>query len=139
MVEFAGSFSGQAESQTTMSVADAPGHQFGLIKIVGSQQSADKAFDQAKITYWAVLEISGASGTQRGYFQNVHANGDLTNGTFESTVSIRDNRVALSGTWRFSGGTGAFAGVSGSGEFQGRMTSPTHVEVTWSGSYSGTA
>ena len=42
----------------------------------------------------------------------------------------------MTGTWRFTGGTGKFANITGNGVFTDKQTSPTSSEGTWSGSYS---
>jgi len=41
----------------------------------------------------------------------------------------------MAGTWKYSGGTGAFANISGGGTYKGRITSPTEVETGWEGNY----
>jgi hypothetical protein len=64
----------------------------------------------------------------------VHTNGDTSFGTFEAKVSMTD-APTVEGTWRFTGGTGSLAKLSGGGPFKAQMTSPTDSEMTWSGSY----
>jgi hypothetical protein len=82
-----------------------------------------------------MADLVSGSGTQKGYFINQHANGDTDQGTFECSVATAGGAVTLEGTWKFSGGTGALTGLSGSGAFRGRMTSPTVVETSWEGGY----
>ncbi len=41
----------------------------------------------------------------------------------------------IDGVWRFSDGTGKFAGGIGQGTYKTRMTSPTELECTWQGRY----
>ena len=71
----------------------------------------------------------------RGYFRNVHANGDIDHGTNECTVTMSGTDAIMTGTWRFTGGTGKFAKITGNGVFSGKQASPTNSEGTWSGSY----
>jgi hypothetical protein len=43
--------------------------------------------------------------------------------------------MTITGTWRFVGGTGTLANLSGGGIFTVQMATPTDSEMTWSGSY----
>ena len=74
-------------------------------------------------------------GEQRGYFQNVHPNGDTSHGTFEAKVKTAGAAVTLDGKWQFAGGTGTLSGLRGYGVFKSEMTSPATSEMTWSGTY----
>jgi hypothetical protein len=135
MPNFSGSFSGRANSQTTIAARDSPDHELNLVEITGPQTSSDQKWNGATVTYWGISDLSSGSGSQRGYFTNEHANGDRDQGLFEGTVTADGNEVALEGIWRFSGGTGSLRGLSGSGTYKGRMTSPSEVEMSWEGSY----
>src|SRR5712692_5602322 len=122
MPNFSGSFSGRATSQTTIALEDIPNHDLNLLEVRGVQKTSDDNWKDAKITYWGTADLVGGSGPQRGYFVDVHANGDRDIGTIE-------------GTWKYSDGTGQFKGLTGGGTYKGRMTSPTEVENTWEGTY----
>ena len=87
------------------------------------------------VTYWGTADLVGGSGPQRGYFVDVHANGDRDIGTFEGKVKTAGGQVTIEGTWKYSDGTGQFKGLTGGGTYKGRMTSPTEVENTWEGTY----
>jgi hypothetical protein len=41
----------------------------------------------------------------------------------------------MEGSWRYSGGSGQFSGITGGGAYKGRITSPTEVQVGWEGNY----
>jgi len=86
------------------------------------------------MTYVGTTDSVEGNGEQRGYFQNVHTNGDTSFGTFEAKVMMAD-ALTVEGTWRFAGGTGSLAKLSGSGVFKAQMKSATDSEMTWSGSY----
>ena len=88
-----------------------------------------------RITYWGIADLHSGSGTQRGYWVNEHSDGDRDWGTFEGKVATTGSEVTLEGKFTVSGGTGKFNGISGSGTYKGRMTSPFEVEMTWEGAY----
>jgi hypothetical protein len=135
MLEVSGSFSGRAVSQTAVSLSDTPGHQLQIAETRGKQQSNDENWNNADLTYWGVLDQAEGTGTHRGYYVNVHSNGDLENGSFEGTVTTKGADTTLQGTWRATAGTGKFAKVKAEGTYKGRMTSPTEVEMNWEGRY----
>ena len=70
----------------------------------------------------------GGNGEQRGCFRNEHTKGDVDHGTFEASITMSGTEVIIAGTWRFSGGTGTFARVTGNGVFNGKQTSPTETK-----------
>jgi hypothetical protein len=93
--------------------------------------------DIAPIATSGTRPCSGPSnGTARGYFRNEHSNGDIDYGTTESTVTTKGTEVTMTGTWRFTGGTGKFAKITGNGTFTDTQTSPMASEGAWRGSYS---
>jgi hypothetical protein len=135
MPNFSGSFVGAANSQAMMAPKDIPGHELSLVEISGPQTTSDPLWSGATVSYWGTADLVSGSGTQKGYFINRHPNGDTDRGTFECAVTTAGGAVTLKGTWKFSGGTGALTGLSGSGTFEGRMTSPTEVVTNWEGAY----
>ena len=135
MTNFSGSFSGRATSRATIALEDVPNHEMHLATITGVQKSSDDNWKDSRITYGDVSDLVGGNGTQRGYFVNVHANGDRDIGTFEGKVKTAGGQVTIEGTWKYTDGTGQFKGITGGGTYKGRMTSPTEVENTWEGTY----
>jgi hypothetical protein len=135
MPECSGSFSGRAISQMTISLPDASNHDLSLLEVRGVQKSTDQHWDNAKITYWGTADLIAGNGPQHGYFVNEHADGDRDSGTFEGKIVTSGGEVTIEGTWKYTGGTGSFQGLTGGGTYKGRMTSPTEVENTWEGAY----
>jgi hypothetical protein len=135
MPSFSGSFSGKASGQTIVYPNDVPNHELHLNKINGTQKSTDKSWNNAEITYWSTLDLVSGNGSQRGYFLNVHEDGDSDSGSFEGKVTTTAKEVTLEGTWKYSGGTGKLKGLTGGGTYKGRLTSPTQVEIAWDGAY----
>ena len=121
-------------SQTTV---NGPGnHQIGLSVARGPQETADANWKGAILTQWGTADTVDGNGTIRGYFRNVHPNGDTDYGTSECTVTMSGTEAIMEGTWRFVGGTGKFAKISGHGVFSAKQTSPIDSGGKSSGSYS---
>jgi hypothetical protein len=135
MPNLSGSFSGRATSQSTLALDDISNHDLNLLEVKGIQKSTDENWNNSKITYWGTADLIADNGPQRGYFVNEHSDGDRDFGTFEGRIVASGGQVTLEGTWKFTGGTGKFKGLTGGGNYKGRMTSPTDVENAWDGTY----
>ena len=135
MPDLSGSFSGRATAQTTISLYDVANHDLNLLKVRGVQKSHDEKWNNSKMTYWGTADLIAGNGPQRGYFVDVHANGDRDIGTFDGSVKTAGGQVTIEGNWKYVDGTGMFKGLTGGGTYKGRMTSPTEVENTWEGTY----
>jgi hypothetical protein len=135
MPNLTGSFAGKASSQATAVVGDVPNHELGLVMISGPQTVSDPLWTGSMVSYWGMADLIDGNGPQTGYFVNRHSNGDIDRGTFEAMITTAGGATTLEGAWKFSGGTGAFARISGGGSFKTKLTSPTEVECNWEGAY----
>ena len=135
MTKFSASFQGKTTWQASASIPDAGSHDLSVLEIRGPQTSSDPKWNDASITYWGMADLTNGSGSQRGYFHNVHSDGDQDWGSFEGKITTSGEQVTLEGMWQFTGGAGKFQGVTGSGPYKGRMTSPTELAMEWSGEY----
>ena len=130
-----GSFSGKVSQQMALALSDQPNHELSLAEITGTQKSSDEGWNDSVITYWGTTDAVEGKGTQRGYFVNVHREGDRDWGTFEGKVAASGGATTVEGTFHFTGGSGKYNGVSGGGAFQTKMSLPTDVACTWRGTY----
>jgi hypothetical protein len=135
MPSVSGSFSGGIHTQSVIALNDEPNHSVGVAEVRGTQSSSDPKWNNSSITYWGITELQGTQGVQRGYFLNDHGAAGQDRGSFEGRVSIAGGDVVVEGTWQYTGGEGEFAGITGSGTFKTRLTSPTTVEAKWQGAY----
>jgi hypothetical protein len=135
MPAITGSFSGKVMQQTALALSDQPNHELNLAEITGTQKSSDEGWNGSVITYWGTTDAVDGKGTQRGYFVNVHRDGDRDWGTFEGKVASSAGQTTAEGTFHFTGGSGKYNGVSGGGAFQTKMSSPADVAGTWHGTY----
>jgi hypothetical protein len=135
VISVSGSLSGNIRAQSAISIPDQPNHSISIGEVTGIQKSSDENWNNAECTYWALAEITGTTGTQRGCYSNDHRKAGREYGTYEGKVSIVNGQVIVEGTWEATRGTEKFHGLSASGTFRTRLTSPTEIEVTWEGSY----
>lgn len=135
MTRISGSFSGRSKSQALVALGDVPGHEMNLIEVGGPQTTSDPLWSDATVVYWGAGDLTAGNGTQTGYFMNSHPNGDIDRGTFAGIIATDTGGTTMEGTWKYSGGTGGFASISGDGTYKGRIISPTEVEVGWEGTY----
>ena len=138
MPAISGTFSGNVDVQAAVSIADRPNHDLSVAQVRGTQKSADANWNNASITYSAFIDLADGAGTQRGYFVNVHADGDSDFGSFEGTLTPAGQAITCQGTWKITGGTGKYQAASGGGKFSMRMSGKS-VETTWEGAYELTA
>ncbi len=87
------------------------------------------------MTYCGSGDTIAGEGKQSGYFWNDLRSGDRAFGTFEATVRPDQNGLVVEGTWQFSGGSGKFEKVSGSGHFRATSDAQGNAAMTWEGSY----
>ena len=135
MPSITGSFSGRITKQSALPLSDQPNHEMSIAEVSGTQKSADTLWNDASITYWSVTELLNGKGSQRGYYNNVHADGGRDWGTFEGQVSTAGGGMTVEGTWKFAGGDGQYRGITGGGTFKTVAKSETEVEATWDGAY----
>ena len=135
MPNFTGQLKGTSSVQTIASLNDTAGHQLMLRAGTAHQTCSDPHFNNTRHSSWSTADVTNGNGHERGYFMNEHANGDREGGTYEGKVSTKNDKVSFEGTWKYTHGTGQFAGISVNGTFKGHMTSPTETEVTFEGNY----
>jgi hypothetical protein len=135
MPSMKGSFSGSITNQSTILLSDQPEHVMSLGEVHGTQKASDPKWDGSRLTYWGVTDLVGAQGNQRGYYDNDHGNAGHEWGSFEGKVTVAGGQMSVEGTWKITGGSGEFRGISGGGTFRTKATSPTTLEASWEGAY----
>jgi len=130
-----GTFSGKITTQAAASLFHEGNHALNLVVVAGSQTSPDPLWNGAQITYWGTSDLQNGNGPQKGYLCNEHIDGDRDWGTFEGKITTSGQQVGMEGTFRFTGGTGKFEGISGVGKYKGHFPSATDVVNDWEGEY----
>lgn len=135
MPTISGSFTGHTAAQSSLSLSDDANHELNLMQVTATQRSSDPDWNNCHMCYWGTADLRAGNGMQHGYFTTYHSSGDCDFGTFEGKITTIANDMTIEGTWKFSGGTGKYEGLTGSGTFKGRMTAPGVFEDTWEGNY----
>ena len=135
MAKISGTFTGRATMQASAAIPDTDGHELSLAEVEGPNQRSDPLWSNVRITYWGGADLVAGNGPQRGYWLNRHANGETDRGSFEGKIITAGGQTTMEGTWKYTGGTGTFKGISGGGKYKGRFTSPTEVINDWDGEY----
>jgi len=135
MPNFTGQLKGTSTAQTIVSCNDTPGHQLMLRVGTAQQTCSDPLFNNTRHNSCSSADVTNGNGHEHGYFVNEHANGDREVGSWEGTITTKNDKVSFEGTWKYTHGTGQFSGISGNGKFHGHMTSPSDSEVSFEGNY----
>ncbi len=135
MPNITGNLKGKTAAMTCVSLNDTPEHELMLRHGTASQSCSDAHFNGAKHTSWNTADLIRGNGHEHGYFMNEHSNGDRSCGTFESKITTVNGQIMAEGTWKFTHGTGQFNGITGNGNFKGRIISPTESEASFEGHY----
>ena len=135
MTSITGSFSGKITKQSAIPLSDQPNHEMSIAEVSGIQKSADPLWNNSKIQYWGVSDLLDGKGSQRGYYNTVHADKGRDWGTFEGKVTAAGGGITVEGTYKFTGGDGEYRGLTGGGKFKTVMKSETELECSWKGKY----
>jgi hypothetical protein len=135
----AGKITATYAQQQAFPVPNAGGHLLVLGQARGTNHSTGPTTYMAgsQVSNTEFADLVNGSGTNRGYM--TFAKGaDSTFTRWEGLVSTRlgpDNRprTTFEGSWAKIGGTGAFAGITGGGDFKGSFTSQTDYVIEWQG------
>jgi hypothetical protein len=130
-----GSFAGKISTQAAVALFHEEQHALTLVQVTGAQKSPDPLWNGSLITYWGTGDLVNGSGPQKGYWCNEHADGDRDWGTFEGQITISGQQIGMEGTFKFTGGTGKFEGLTGGGTYKGHFPSATEVVNEWNGEY----
>ena len=101
---------------------DAPGHMVMLTKAACTWPTPlDIAGVKTKSAVdVGTADVHGSTGNQRGYSTSTMDNGDKASVSYQGTMKMnKDGSGTFSGTWKWTGGTGKFKGMKGSGTYKG--------------------
>jgi hypothetical protein len=135
MPNFNGQLKSLSTGQTIVPCNDTPGHHIMLRWGTAQQSCSDPLFNNTRHSSTGVADLIKGNGHEHGYFVNEHDNGDREGGSWEGNITSNGDQITFEGMWKYTHGTGQFAGISGSGRFHGRMISANESEVSFEGSY----
>jgi len=126
------------EPSTPVALTDKPNHSFAIGKATctwtGFEIGGVKPKDGVSTD---VDEITGDTGSFRGYHVMTYANGDTTSVRYQGTSKSKDGKpVSGTGTWAYTGGTGKLKGIKGQGTFKGAPNADGTMTYQVEGEYS---
>jgi hypothetical protein len=102
---------------------DRPGHEVATGSRIDTNNNSDPLFGIGQAMLTGVSDIVAGNGTGRGDSVITHPSGDKTFLSYEGTTNTASSgaspEVTFQGTWRYTGGTGKFAGITGNGTYKG--------------------
>ena len=128
-----------ALSETEMLPGDDPNHAIKLARMSFAYTSDDPLIGNFKSSVVEVSDYTAGNGMHRGWETGLHDNGDKLFFVYDGVTKtvLKTDRapdITFEGRWRYTGGTGRFAGITGEGTYKGQV-GPAGVAWQWSGEY----
>jgi len=122
-------------SRNAMAIQDQTGREVGTEVVLSEIKFANSPIKIKEEWVHNQFDYVAGSGSHWGFFVDVHENGDQTIGRFDGTTVTKANPdgswvMTWQGAHRYTGGTGKFQNVKGSGTYQGRATSSGEYSET---------
>ena len=137
---------GPTFSQTMLLPPDTPKHEVMLVNRIQTWTSTDPDWNNVESNQFVYSDYTAGSGSHRGYNVNLHPGGDRTFTSYEGLTTRRTNadgswEAKFEGKLRFTGGTGTFQGITGTGSYIGKASAsggstPTAATFEWQVEYS---
>jgi hypothetical protein len=137
--QISGVFSMKVGQQHALPVADQAGPVLLLTQSEGTNRSTGNSeyMDGSRVINREISDLTQGNGPHQGYITDINgADTTVTRYTGKVATTLGADRkpaTSFQGTWTKLSGTGKYQGVTGSGSYKGRMTSPTDYTVEWSG------
>lgn len=111
--------------RTSHKIGDVDGHVMGMVHAQGVD-----VIQKMTVYSYSAADMVKFKGPFQGWTKAVRANGDITFSTFKGQLIPKLSpqgkpMLLMKGTWKFTSGTGKWAGVQGGGTFTGHYLSPT--------------
>ncbi len=115
------------------------------VLIVGEARGTNKNtgsgdfFADADVVNPEIDDIDHGNGTHQGYYMMTKNGSSATakwHGQVTSTMGPDNQpRTSFKGTWEYTGGTGEYSGIKGSGTYEGQFLAKDRYAVRWQGEY----
>jgi len=125
-------------SETKMIPGDIPKHEIRCSSRLDMQDSPNPDFAGQVLAY-EVSDYTAGTGRHWGYRAATHSSGDKAFMAIEGMTKtvVKPNAfpdISFEGKWWYTGGTGRFKGITGSGTYTGKVTREG-VTYAWEGEY----
>jgi hypothetical protein len=125
--------------QQQVVVGDQPAHVLLLAEARGTNENTGPTpwMERSTLVSASSSDLVAGNGPQQGYILEVE-DGDTAyvrwSGRVTTTLPAGKAPVTtFEGQWTKTGGSGAFSGITGTGTYAGRFTSPTQYTTEWKG------
>ena len=124
-------------SRAIVSPGDDPKHELVLMIRRDTTTSPDSEWNETEVMVYGQTDQVAGTGTHRGYVRRLHKNGETTHGSYEGThkTTVKadgSSDTTWEGKWQFTGGTGKFKHIKGSGTYRGKRTAEG-TSTEWEG------
>lgn len=139
MTKVAGKMTLEIVSADSLAVGDAEGHRMFLQLYEGTNANAGENdfMDGATLRNTSFSDMAQGNGYHQGYIEFTKE-GSSTFGKWQGKITITDEDdgtkvTKFEGQFSFTGGTGEFEKIQGSGTYSGHFTSMTSITADWEG------
>jgi len=122
----------------SINIGDQPGHAYAIDQITCDSTKGEIAGVREKQGIGTEFgEVKGDRSSGHGVFVETMSNGDMVYATYQPTLTVKDG-LLQSGMdkWQYTGGTGKFKGLKGSGTCKGSGNADGSSTWTCTGTYS---
>ncbi len=140
--KISGSASLSYNKQEASLAPSANGYMLVSGELTGVNKNTDGSgyMDGAAVDNREIGQLFQGNGPHTGYYTMAKGT-DSTTALWKGQVTtvLADDgspRTSFKGTWEYVNGTGKYAGIKGTGNYNGYFTSKTTYNVDWSGEYS---
>jgi hypothetical protein len=137
----AGTMTMTQASVDTMIVGNTEGHTLSVSRSTGTNAATgeSKLMDGAQAVNVYLSDLVNGNGPHHGYLTLVRDGNSIFvawKGTVTTVPGKEAPLTSFAGTYHWTGGTGEYAKITGSGTYRGRYTSKTTYTAEWTGQYS---
>jgi hypothetical protein len=129
---------GKPAMANSIEVGDQPNHAYAIDQIKCTSSKGEIGGVREKEgTGTEFADVTGNSSKGHAIFVETMANGDKIYATYQPTVTLKDGQMQSgSDKFQFTGGTGKFTGIKGSGTCKGTGSADGSSNWTCTGTYS---
>ncbi|HXW93665.1 MAG TPA: hypothetical protein VEK33_24155 [Terriglobales bacterium] len=112
---------GKPAMANSIEVGDQPNHAYAIDQIKCTSSKGEIAGVREKEgTGTEFTEVTGSSSKGHAVWVETMSNGDTIYATYEPTLTLKDGQIeSAADKWQYTGGTGQFKGIKGSGTCKG--------------------
>jgi hypothetical protein len=128
---------GKPAMANSIDVGDQPNHAYAIDQIKCTSTKGEiEGVREKEGTGTEFAEVKGNRSSGHAVFVETMANGDTIYATYQPTITLKDGQMQSgSDKWQYTGGTGKFKGIKGSGTCKGTGSADGSSNWTCTGTY----